>query len=103
LAKWKKSDSNCLSPKGEFWNRLKRALDLSKNVSEPAKNDFGNSPLSFNPTRTIPKPSCPLVPYAAGGSNSMRLKKRSYIPITYSDLEEKLHEDSNTSSYLRIR
>jgi hypothetical protein len=46
LAKWKKSDSNCLSPKGEFWNRLERVLDLSKNVSEPAKNDFrlGNSP-----------------------------------------------------------
>jgi hypothetical protein len=34
-----------LSPKGEFWNRLERALDLSKNVSEPAKNDLGNSPL----------------------------------------------------------
>jgi len=33
-----------LSPKGEFWNRLERALDLSKNVSEPAKNDLGNSP-----------------------------------------------------------
>jgi len=32
---------------GEFWNRLERALDLSKNVSEPAKNDFllGNSPI----------------------------------------------------------
>jgi hypothetical protein len=29
---------------GEFWNRLERALDLSKNVSEPAKNDLGNSP-----------------------------------------------------------
>jgi hypothetical protein len=38
-----------LSPKGEFWNRLERALDLSTNVSEPAKNDFrlGNSPLGF--------------------------------------------------------
>jgi hypothetical protein len=34
-----------LSPKGEFWDRLKRALDLSKNVSEPAKNDLGNNPL----------------------------------------------------------
>jgi hypothetical protein len=34
-----------LSPKGEFWNRLEQALDLSKNVSEPAKNDLGNSPL----------------------------------------------------------
>jgi hypothetical protein len=29
-----------LSPEGEFWDRLERALDLSKNVSEPAKNDF---------------------------------------------------------------
>jgi len=35
-----------LRPKGEFWNRLERALDLSKNVSEPAKNDLGNSPLN---------------------------------------------------------
>jgi hypothetical protein len=33
-----------LNPKGEFWNRLERALDLSKNVSEPAKNDLGNNP-----------------------------------------------------------
>jgi hypothetical protein len=31
-----------MSPKGEFWNRLKRALDLSKNVSEPAKSDLGD-------------------------------------------------------------
>jgi len=45
-----------LSPKGEFWNRLERALDLSKNVSELAKNDLGNSPLSFDPAGTIPKP-----------------------------------------------
>jgi hypothetical protein len=29
---------------------------------------------------TIPKPPCPLVPYVAGGSNSMRLK----IMITHS-------------------
>jgi len=36
-----------LSPKGEFWDRLERALDLSKNVSEPAKNDLGNNPSSF--------------------------------------------------------
>jgi hypothetical protein len=34
-----------LSPKGEFWNLLERALDLSKNVSEPAKNDLGISSL----------------------------------------------------------
>jgi len=39
---------DCLNPKGEFWNRLKRALGLSKNVSEPAKNDLGNSPSTFN-------------------------------------------------------
>ena len=39
-----KSDSNFLSPKGEFWNRLERALDLLKNVSKPAKSDLGNSP-----------------------------------------------------------
>jgi hypothetical protein len=39
-----KSDSNCLNLKGEFWDRLKRASDLSKNVSESAKNDLGNSP-----------------------------------------------------------
>jgi hypothetical protein len=37
-----------LSPKGEFWNRLERTLDLSKNVSEPAKNDLGNSPSNFD-------------------------------------------------------
>jgi hypothetical protein len=37
-----------LSPKGEFWNRLERALDLSKNVSEPAKNDLGNSPFNID-------------------------------------------------------
>jgi hypothetical protein len=45
-----------LSPKGEFWDRLERALDLSKNVSEPAKNDLSNSPLSFDPTGTIHRP-----------------------------------------------
>jgi hypothetical protein len=37
-----------LSLKGEFWNRLERALDLSKNVSEPAKNDLGNSQLRID-------------------------------------------------------
>jgi hypothetical protein len=40
-----------LSPKGEFWNRLERTLDLSKNVSEPEKNDLGNNPFSFDQTR----------------------------------------------------
>jgi hypothetical protein len=45
----KKSDANCLSSKSEFWNRLERALDLSKNVSEPAKKDvrLGNNPSRF--------------------------------------------------------
>jgi len=33
-----------LSPKGEFWHCLEQALDLSKNVSEHAKRDLGNSP-----------------------------------------------------------
>jgi hypothetical protein len=36
-------DLNCLSPKGEFSNRLERALDLSKNVLDQAKRDLGNS------------------------------------------------------------
>jgi hypothetical protein len=40
-----------LSPKGEFWNRLERALDLSKNVSEPAKNDLGNNPFKRSPKK----------------------------------------------------
>jgi hypothetical protein len=53
---------------------------------------LGNSPLSFDPTRTIPKPF-----------KQHPIKKRSSIPLTYSDLEEKLHKGSNTSSYLRIR
>jgi hypothetical protein len=43
LAKRKNSDANCLSPKGEFWHCLEQALDLSKNVSEQAKRDLGNS------------------------------------------------------------
>jgi hypothetical protein len=60
-----------LSPKGEFWNRLERVLDLSKNVSEPAKNDLDNSPFSFDPTRTIPKPL----------RQHPILKKRSSIPL----------------------
>jgi hypothetical protein len=41
------SDSNCLSPEGEFWNRLEQALDLSKNVLDQAKRDLGNSLLAF--------------------------------------------------------
>jgi hypothetical protein len=38
----KERDFSWLGPKGEFWNRLERAIDLSKNVSEPAKSDLGN-------------------------------------------------------------
>jgi hypothetical protein len=48
--------TGCCPKENLFERSLKRALDLSKNVSEPAKNDLGNSPLSFDPTRTIPKP-----------------------------------------------
>jgi len=44
LAQRKISDLNCLSPKGEFSNRLEQALDLSKNVLDQAKRDLGNSP-----------------------------------------------------------
>jgi hypothetical protein len=36
-----------LNPEGEFWNRVKRALDLSKNISGPAKNDVGNNPKRY--------------------------------------------------------
>jgi hypothetical protein len=39
----KKSDFNCLNPKGEFYNRPERALGLSKNVLEPAKNDLATA------------------------------------------------------------
>jgi hypothetical protein len=38
---------NCLSPEGEFSNRLKRVLDLSKNVLDKAKRDLGNSLLTI--------------------------------------------------------
>jgi hypothetical protein len=47
LAKRKNSNANCLSPKGEFWHCLEQALDLSKNVSEQAKRDLGNSLLNI--------------------------------------------------------
>jgi hypothetical protein len=51
LGEVKEKRFQLFEPKGEFWNRLERALDLSKNVSEPAKNDFrlGNRPSSFAP------------------------------------------------------
>jgi hypothetical protein len=39
----KKSNANCLSPKGEFWHYLQQALDLSKGVSEQAQSDSGNN------------------------------------------------------------
>ncbi|MEE9566061.1 MAG: hypothetical protein V3W17_01030, partial [Desulfobacteria bacterium] len=51
MAKRKISDLNCLSPKGEFWNRLEQAFDLSKNVLDQAKRDLGNSLSIFNPIR----------------------------------------------------
>jgi hypothetical protein len=47
------SDLNCLSPKGEFSNRLERALDLSKNVLDQAKRDLGNSLLTFSPENDL--------------------------------------------------
>jgi hypothetical protein len=43
LSEVKEKGFQLFEPKGEFWNRLERALDLSKNVLEPAKNDLGNS------------------------------------------------------------
>jgi hypothetical protein len=48
LAKRKISDLNCLSPKGEFSNRLEQALDLSKNILDQAKRDLGNSLLKID-------------------------------------------------------
>jgi hypothetical protein len=48
LAKQKISDLNCLSPQGEFSNRLEQALDLSKNVLDKAKRDLGNSLIKFD-------------------------------------------------------
>jgi coenzyme F420-reducing hydrogenase gamma subunit len=47
LGEVKEKRFQLFEPKGEFWDRLERALDLSKNVSEPVKNDLGNSPLTF--------------------------------------------------------
>jgi len=49
LGEVKKSDFNCLNPRGEFWHRLEGALDVSKNVSEPAKSDLGNRTLRHDP------------------------------------------------------
>lgn len=43
------------STNGEFWNRLKRGLDVSRNVSEPGKNDLGNNPSRFDPILCIHK------------------------------------------------
>jgi len=51
LTQQKISDFNCLSPKGEFWDRLEKALDVSKNVLDKAKRDLGNSPSKFNKSR----------------------------------------------------
>jgi len=40
LAKRKISDLNCLSPKGEFLNRLEQALDLSKSIFDKRKGIY---------------------------------------------------------------
>jgi len=42
-----------LSPKGEFWNRLEQALDVSKNVLDKAKRDLGNSLLRTDMTQVL--------------------------------------------------
>jgi hypothetical protein len=47
---------NCLSPKGEFSNRLEQALDLSKNVLDQAKRDLGNSPSTIKYSNFISYP-----------------------------------------------
>ena len=55
---------------------------------------------------TIPKPPCPLVPYVAGGSNSIRFKKKIIHSalrgvgsksrrLIFKDLGEKLPDPSN--------
>jgi hypothetical protein len=46
LGEVKEKRFQLLEPEGRVWGRLEQALDLSKNVSEPAKNDF---PLRNNP------------------------------------------------------
>jgi hypothetical protein len=56
LAKQKISDLNCLSPQGEFSNRLEQALDLSKNVLDKAKRDLGNSLLTIDYLKKIYQP-----------------------------------------------
>jgi hypothetical protein len=38
---------------------------------------------------TIPKPSCPLAPYVAGGSDSIRFLKKTIHSAIFKDLEEK--------------
>ena len=40
--------------------------------------------------RTIPKSPCPLVPYVAGGSNSIRFKKNIIHSALLKNLGEKL-------------
>ncbi len=44
----KASDSNWLTPKGEFSERLEQTFDLSKEVSEQGKRGSGNSPYTFD-------------------------------------------------------
>ena len=46
-----------VDPKGEFYNRLKRLLDSSNNVSESVKRDVGKSPVTTVPfVPLIPDP-----------------------------------------------
>ncbi len=40
MAKRKNSDSNCLSPEGEFWDRLEQAIDLSKSILDKRKGVY---------------------------------------------------------------
>jgi hypothetical protein len=59
------------SRQGIVKKKQETIFEISKNVSEPAKNDLDNSPFSFDPTRTIPKPL----------RQHPILKKRSSIPL----------------------
>jgi hypothetical protein len=44
----------------------------------------------------IPKPPSPLVPYVAGGSDSIRLKKKTVYSAIFMDLEEKFPDPQDT-------
>jgi hypothetical protein len=51
LVEVKEKRFQLFEPQGRVLNRLKQALNLSKYVSEPAKNDLGNSPFKYNTER----------------------------------------------------